>query len=559
VASAACEPGALAAWRALLDPNPRDAHLRAVPAPLLEGMSYLEARRRCRDLWPLGLLRPGGPGGKPEAVFNPPEAEVLRKGDLLLVLAAGAPPALAAAVAAAAVGDGGRAARDAQEAGADAARARLRRAREAPAAAPGGASSGKRGGAAGGELAAAAARGVADGEAPQEILVVGWPMAEVPLLLEGIASFSPPGSRVTILSPEDELLAHDHGPDPGRRPCWHARWESEAAAAKRAAAARPWWWWPSAVRRWRESAGPAPRVVRFVRAAPWDRGALEAAGIGTCDTLILLPPDPPGSPGGGAGAPGAPPPARGGAAGHQLHPSSSSRRRAAGGAGWWGAEDEGGELAGASPAHHALPSSTSSGAHGWAAQQPYGPSAAPAAPAAPPPQQPAVPPLAHDAHVLASLVQIQNALLASGRGAPPHVVTTVSSVTTAELGAAFFTALRRRAGLPSLADDPPSPPPRPAAPGAAGATVSGGPGSAGAKEAAAAGARAAQAPGALLDGAALDLIAPDEVVASLLAQLAQEPEFSRLVHGLLYDAEGCSLRVRPPASFGIAPGEQRRA
>ena len=108
---------------------------------------------------------------------------------------------------------------------------------------------------------------------------------------------------------------------------------------------------------------------------------------------------------------------------------------------------------------------------------------------------------------------------------------------SAELGAGFFSSLKQQAAAADAAK------PSPAAQ-QAGAPPSGAP--------------AAAAAAALLDGRCLDFVAPDEVIASLLAQMAREREFSRVVHALLYEGGGCGLRVRPAAAFGAEAGESRR-
>jgi hypothetical protein len=110
---------------------------------------------------------------------------------------------------------------------------------------------------------------------------------------------------------------------------------------------------------------------------------------------------------------------------------------------------------------------------------------------------------------------------------PPHPAADAATLPslplrTPELGAGFFGALKQHA----------------AAAAAPGGTAAGGAGAA----------------GALLGGESLDFVAPDEALASLLAQAAQDREYSRVVHALLRGAGGCVLRVLPPAALGAEQG-----
>ncbi|GBF90760.1 hypothetical protein Rsub_03061 [Raphidocelis subcapitata] len=370
------------------------------------------------------------------------------------------------------------------------------------------------------------------------------PMSDVPLLLEGLAAFSPPGSRATVLSSESEALAHSHagcgaggggpGGGGGEGPCWHGLWVPEGGAAGGGRARR----WMSGGggggRAW-GAAGPAPRTVRFVRAPPMDRRALLEAGLATCDTLIFSPDAPPSQAQLLAAA------AASAAAGGRPHGRGSTHAHA--------------------HAHaHAAGDPWQAATTAHPQQEQHQSRRRPPPPALPqePEQEPAaalpVPPLARDAHVLAALLQLQDALLASGRdgAAPPQLVSSVSDGETARLAAAFFSGLSGGGGGGSTG----------------GSGGSGGGGAAGSS--AAGGARG----GALIDARRLEFVAPDEVVASLLAQLAVEPLYSRLVRALLgYGSAGAEaggggggaggggggagggagLRVWPLQALGLEP------
>ncbi|GBF99707.1 hypothetical protein Rsub_12419 [Raphidocelis subcapitata] len=243
-AQAACEPGVLRAWQELLDASPATPQLRTLPGDAAGAATYGEARLRCSEL-ACAIARPDG-----SVVVSPPDEMPLARGDRLIALTRGSRVGVGS-------GDGGgkgagSAAAEApapeplialRQAAAAAARAREAAARR----------SGRR-----------AAAGAA--KPPRRILVVAWPAAELPTLLEGLVTFgagSEGGAEITVVTPDTP---------PPLPPA------ASAASARRGGS---WWRWP-----WRRGCGGCS--VRFVQAAePLGAAALADAGIATCDVLVV--------------------------------------------------------------------------------------------------------------------------------------------------------------------------------------------------------------------------------------------------------------------------------
>lgn len=420
---AACEPGILACWQEIIDPSPASAQLRTLPPAPLGGVTFGAARRAGGQVV-VGVVR----AADGSVVMNPRDDVMLADGDRLIALAR--PGDSDSGVGACAAGGGGNsgggegdgaagAGAAALEDAAAAARARLKRA---------------------GRRARRAAY-----DSPRRILVVGWPQSELELLLEGLLTFSPKGSQVTVVTPDP--------PPP-------------AAELPRAAAAGGGWlgrWWPG---------GAGPRCgLRFVRAdAPLSGPALEEAGVATCDVIV-------------------------------LGPAAS--------------DGPGGQLQGG-----ALSASAGGGEAGEAA-------------------------VVRDALVLQALLSLQQALLRSGRGAPPHVVSTVAKSSAADLARSFFATLQdqqqQQAAQQQQEQDEGAQQQRPAAGAVQPARPS----------------NAAAAPTAappLLSPAFLNFLQPNDVIAALLVQMSAEDHYGALVRELLWSSEGNELYLRSPRAYGIQPG-----
>ena len=52
-----------------------------------------------------------------------------------------------------------------------------------------------------------------------------------------------------------------------------------------------------------------------------------------------------------------------------------------------------------------------------------------------------------------------------------------------------------------------------------------------------------------------DLIQPDQLLASILAQSASDPDYLNCIHYLLTSSEGAEVYLRDPSLFGITAGK----
>jgi hypothetical protein len=115
-----------------------------------------------------------------------------------------------------------------------------------------------------------------------------------------------------------------------------------------------------------------------------------------------------------------------------------------------------------------------------------------------------------DAAVMAALVQVQDAVLRSGRASAPHVIAGINRPHIAKLVFRYLEAQRAAAR-----------------PGAAAAVI-----------------------------AMPELLLPQDMAAAILHQVAAQPAFSPIVATLLDTADGAELYLRSPLLLGLAPGRE---
>ncbi|GBF90167.1 ion channel DMI1-like [Raphidocelis subcapitata] len=162
------------------------------------------------------------------------------------------------------------------------------------------------------------------------------------------------------------------------------------------------------------------------------------------------------------------------------------------------------------------------------------------------------PELETDARVLASLMQVQDAVMASKRKGAPHVVAPIRRHATSKLGHQYFDVLaketqhrldRARADADAAASE-----------AAAAAASNGGAAEAAGRAAAAAGALAAAQAASDAVIRAPEFINTGDVISAVLTQVVAESAYDTLMTELLFSPKGQELYLRNPASFNIAPG-----
>ncbi|KAI8476483.1 MAG: hypothetical protein J3K34DRAFT_259587 [Monoraphidium minutum] len=158
------------------------------------------------------------------------------------------------------------------------------------------------------------------------------------------------------------------------------------------------------------------------------------------------------------------------------------------------------------------------------------------------------PELETDAKVLASLMQVQDAVMACKRKGAPHVVAPIRRYATSKLAHQYFDTLLRETQLQvqQLQEQVTGA----AAPAPAGGS-GGGAGGAAALQAALEKAQAASE--AVIR--APEFINTSDVVSAVLTQVVAESSYDSLMRELLFSTKGQELYLRNPASFNIQPGQ----
>ena len=136
-----------------------------------------------------------------------------------------------------------------------------------------------------------------------------------------------------------------------------------------------------------------------------------------------------------------------------------------------------------------------------------------------------------DAFVMTSVLQVQEAARAAGRSQAPHFVARVRTGATSSaitdflasvkrVGAMLFSAVRHQRYFLT----------RPVC-------------------------LSSQAGSSSMNLSTPDLIQPDQLLASILAQSASDPDYLKCIHYLLTSSEGAEVYLRDPSLFGIPSGK----
>lgn len=128
-----------------------------------------------------------------------------------------------------------------------------------------------------------------------------------------------------------------------------------------------------------------------------------------------------------------------------------------------------------------------------------------------------------DAHTLAAVLQVQDAVLACRRRGAPHLVAPIRRYATSKLASQYLDVL------------------------AAEAATSGG-GAASGSSAVANGSE----PGSLLTDP--EFLVPQDVTSALMTQVVSDPSYAGIVSSLLFSSAGNEVYLRNPASFNIPCG-----